>query len=190
MKNSDLLGEAACALTPGGLLLESFLDIKHLYIKEMKTSDQATRHSTGVHLWLLLWKASKTVEARARQSVKAMGLGLSDFGVLEALLHKGPLPVNSLGKKVLLTSGSMTAAIDRLEKCGLVERGPDTTDRRARIVHLTDKGNALIRKLFGEHERDMERVFSHFDEADRRALAVLLRKLGRGEQELTEEKRR
>ena len=145
---------------------------------------------SGVHLWLLLWKASKTVEARARRSVEAMGFGLSDFGVLEALLHKGPLPVNSLGKKVLLTSGSMTAAIDRLEKCGLVERGSDTTDRRARIVHLTANGKDLIRKLFGEHERDMERAFSHLNERERKSLAALLRKLGRGEQELTEQKRR
>lgn len=156
----------------------------------MKIEDEAGRDSSGVHLWLLLWKASKTVETRARRSVRAMGLVLSDFGVLEALLHKGPLPVNSLGKKVLLTSGSMTAAIDRLETCGLVERGSDTADRRTRIVHLTYKGENLIRRLFGEHRRDMERAFSHLNERERRSLAALLRKLGRAEQELMEEKRR
>jgi MarR family transcriptional regulator, 2-MHQ and catechol-resistance regulon repressor len=162
----------------------SFLDVKHLYIKQMKED------LSGVHLWLLLWKAGKTIESQAHRSVEAMGLGLSDFGVLEALLHKGPLPVNALGKKVLLTSGSMTAAIDRLEKCGLVEREFDVTDRRTRIVHLTAKGKDLIRKLFGEHERDMERAFSHLNEGERRSLAGLLRKLGRAEQELTKEKRR
>lgn len=156
----------------------------------MKIEDQAGPDSSGVHLWLLLWKASKSVEAHARRSVEAMGLGLSDFGVLEALLHKGPLPVNSLGKKVLLTSGSMTVAIDRLEKCGLVERKSDTADRRTRMVHLTAKGKDLVRKLFSEHKRDMERAFSHLNERERRSLAVLLRKAGRGEQELMEEKRR
>src|SRR5579875_3702166 len=108
-----------------------------------------TEDLSGVHLWLLLWKAGRSVEAQAHRSVEAMGLGLSDFGVLEALLHKGPLPVNSLGKKVLLTSGSMTAAVDRLEKCGLVERKSDPGDRRTRMVHLTAKGKDLVRKLFG-----------------------------------------
>ena len=134
---------------------------------------------SGVHLWLLLWKAGKTVEARARRSVKATGLCLSDFGVLEALLHKGPLPISALGKKVLLSSGSMTAAVDRLERSGLVERAAARTDRRSRIVHLTEEGSNLIRKLFAEHERDMERVFLCLDEPERNDLANLLRKLGR-----------
>lgn len=145
----------------------------------MKTGDHPGREASGVHLWLLLWKAGKAVEAEARRSVESTGLGLSDFGVLEALLHKGPLPVNTLGKKVLLTSGSMTAAVDRLEKNDLVERGLDRSDRRTRIVHLTDAGRKLIRKGFSEHERDMERVFSRLDDTERRALAALLRKLGR-----------
>jgi len=57
----------------------------------------------------------------------------SDFAVLEALLHKGPLPVNEIGKKILLTSGSITVAIDRLEKRGLVERRAHGTDRRASV---------------------------------------------------------
>ena len=145
----------------------------------METRNQVEPDTRGVHLWLLLWKASKAVEAQARRSVKATGLCLSDFGVLEALLHKGPLPVGSLGKKVLLSSGSMTAAVDRLERSGFVERASDAADRRARIVYLTEKGRSLIRKMFAEHERDMERLFSRLGKKERNALAVLLRKLGR-----------
>src|SRR5216684_3321562 len=76
---------------------ESFLDIKHLYIERMSTPNL-----TGVHTWLVLWKASKAVDAFALRSIESLGLGRSDFGVLEALLHKGALPVNILGKKVLL----------------------------------------------------------------------------------------
>ncbi len=153
--------------------------------------------TSGVHLWLLLWKASKAVETHARRSVESTRLGLSDFGVLEALLHKGPLPVNALGKKVLLSSGSMTAAVDRLGKSGLVERGSDASDRRARIVHLTNEGKKLIRRIFSEHERDMERVFSRLNDEERTALASLLRKLGReaealndAKQELVEERKK
>lgn len=134
--------------------------------------------ASGVHLWLLLWKASKAVEAHAQRSVNTTGLCLSDFGVLEALLHKGPLPISALGKKVLLSSGSMTAAVDRLERSGFVERGAASTDRRARIVHLTEEGLKLIRRVFAQHEREMERVFSRLDKSERNALADLLRKLG------------
>lgn len=133
----------------------------------------------AAHLWLLLWKAGKSVEVHARRSVEWTGLGRSDFGVLEALLHKGPLPVSALREKVLISSGSMTAAVDRLEKNRLVERGTDATDRRARIVHLTEARRKLIRKVFAEHERDMERVFARLERQERNTLALLLRKLGR-----------
>lgn len=146
--------------------------------------------SSGVHLWLLLWKASKAVEAQARRSVKETGLCLSDFGVLEALLHKGPLPISALGRKVLISSGSMTAAVDRLERGGFVERAATSADRRARIVHLTEKGSSFIRKLFAEHERDMERAFSVLTSSERAALARLLRKLGRGTEAPTAEEQK
>ncbi len=72
----------------------------------------------------------------------------------------------------------MTAAVDRLERSGFVERGAASTDRRSRIIHLTEKGSKLIRRVFAEHERDMERVFSRLDKQERNALAALLRKLG------------
>jgi MarR family 2-MHQ and catechol resistance regulon transcriptional repressor len=116
--------------------------------------------------------------------VEAFDMCLSDFGVLEALLHKGPLPVNALGKKVLLTSGSITAGIDRLERRGLVERGDDPADRRARIVHLTKTGLKLIRGLFKEHERDMKRAVSCLSGEEVETLVGLLRKLGHGAEEL------
>lgn len=139
----------------------------------------AAKPTPGVHLWLLLWKAAKAQEVHARRSAEGTGLCLSDFGVLEALLHKGPLPVNTLGKKILISSGSVTAAVDRLERARLVERMDTAADRRARIVHLTPKGTTLIRELFAEHARDMERAFSQLDGPERQALARLLRKVGR-----------
>jgi MarR family transcriptional regulator, 2-MHQ and catechol-resistance regulon repressor len=133
---------------------------------------------SGIHLWLLLWKATKAIETQAHRSVRTTGLGLSDFGVLEALLHKGPLPVNALGKKVLLTSGSMTAAVDRLERRGWVERRFAESDRRSRIVSLTAQGAKLIRQVFADHARDMELAFSSLDKPEKEDLANLLRKLG------------
>jgi MarR family transcriptional regulator, 2-MHQ and catechol-resistance regulon repressor len=132
---------------------------------------------SGVHLWLLLWRATKATERVARASVKATGLCLSDFGILEALIHKGPLPVGALISKILISSGSLTAAVDRLENSGLVERRPAERDRRARIVHLTADGKAVIEPLFAEHVRDMEEAFAGFNESERAALASALRKL-------------
>src|SRR6185312_8597414 len=111
--------------------------------------------TSGIHLWLVLWKATHMLQAHANRSVAGLGMGLSDFGVLEALLHKGPLPIKDLGAKVLLTSGSITTAVDRLETKGLVERTGDGQDRRTRIVRLTVGGRRTIRKAFAEHKQAM-----------------------------------
>jgi MarR family transcriptional regulator, 2-MHQ and catechol-resistance regulon repressor len=143
--------------------------------------DATSRHSRsrkGVHLWLLFWRTTKALEVYARRSVEATGLCLSDFGVLEALLHKGPSPVSAFGAKILVSSGSVTAAVDRLVRNGLVERVDAAKDRRSRIVHLTAKGSELIEGLFEEHARDMEQAFSLLSGPERDGLARLLRKLG------------
>src|SRR5215204_2457250 len=110
---------------------------------------------TGVHVFLVLWKASRAAQAYAEKSILDLEIGGSDFAVLEALLHKGPLPVNEIGKKVLLTSGSITVAVDRLETKRLVERRASGNDRRARIVHLTKVGRRLITRAYAEHAADM-----------------------------------
>lgn len=138
------------------------------------------RGTEAVHLWLVLWKAARALEAYARQNIEDLGICQSDFGVLEVLLHKGPLAVNALGAKVLLTSGSMTTAIDRLERMQLVVRRSDPGDRRARVVHLTSKGERVIRKLFAEHAVAMERAVVGLRGSERKPLTDLLRKLGRG----------
>src|SRR6266536_1515289 len=104
---------------------------------------------SGVHVFLVLWKAARAVEAYAQKSVSGLEMCGSDFAVLEALPHKGPLPVNEIGKKVLLTSGSITVAVDRLEQRELVERRAHGTDRRARVVHLTREGRKLITHIYG-----------------------------------------
>jgi len=120
----------------------------------------------------------RAVEAHALKSIAAKPICGSDFAVLEAVLHKGPLPVNAIGRKVLLKSGSITAAVDRLETRGLVVRRAHPTDRRARVVHLTPDGKRLITGVFAEHERDMERAASALSPAERATIIRLLKKLG------------
>jgi MarR family 2-MHQ and catechol resistance regulon transcriptional repressor len=120
------------------------------------------------------------VEARAIQSIESTGLCASDFGVLEALLHKGPLPVNVIGRKLLLTSGSITTAVDRLVARGFVARKDDPDDRRVRLVELTRKGRQLIEPAFARHATDLDEVVSVLTREERGTLVTLLRKLGKG----------
>ncbi len=143
----------------------------------MKTH-RTTRPPTGAQVWLTLWKASHAVETRALESIEHTGLCFSDFGVLEALLHKGPLPVSVIGQKVLLTTGSITTAVDRLAERGLVERKPDPRDGRVRLVWLTRKGRALIEPAFARHAADLNRLVSVLSGQDRETLVALLIRLG------------
>jgi MarR family 2-MHQ and catechol resistance regulon transcriptional repressor len=145
----------------------------------MKTPVQNEQDLSGIHLWLILWKASRAVEAHSARSIARFDMGISDFGVLEALLHKGPLTVKQLGEKVLLTSGSMTAAVDRLIKRGMVTRCDDEKDRRARIIELTDAGKEMISEAFTQHRLAMDRAISGFSQQERTELLPLLRRLGR-----------
>ena len=141
--------------------------------------EQSLKGGSGVHVFLVLWKAARAVETYAENSIAESEMCGSDFAVLEALLHKGPLPINEIGKKVLLTSGSITVAVDRLESKGLVERCSSGTDRRARIVHLTKEGRELITRVYADHAADMERLAAaSLNRAERETLIRLLKKIG------------
>lgn len=133
---------------------------------------------TAAKLWTVFAKAHRAISAHVEDSVARHGLCLSDFMALEALLHKGPLTVGEIGARVLLTSGSMTAAVDRLEKMGLVRRVFSEEDRRARVIHLTPKGRRLMERVFEAHSRDLEALMGALDARERTDLYSLLKKLG------------
>ena len=134
--------------------------------------------TTGPHIRLVLWKAAKAIEKADRASIAQTGHVLSDFTIMEALLHKGPLPINRIGEKVLLTSGSMTAAINRMEKKGLVKRIQDPSDRRCFYVHLTKKGRHMIKKAYAKHEKNLEKIAGVLSDSERKELVRLLKKIG------------
>src|SRR2546428_8463279 len=121
--------------------------------RKRKTPGQG---ATGVHLWLVFMKAFQALFPHAAQSIERTGWGDSAFRVLEVLLNKGPLPVNTIGPKVWLTPGSISVAVDRLVKKGLVSRKDHPDDRRVRRVELTPKGRALITRGVGEHGAAVE----------------------------------
>lgn len=140
--------------------------------------------TSGTHLWLILWRAHDALRAHAERHIDSVGLGFSDFGALEYLLHKGPSPVNMIGAKIGLTSGSITAAVDRLERKGLVERRNDPDDRRARMVHLTASGKKLIACAFADHEAAMAIATAGLTSEEKGQAALLLKKLGLNAQTL------
>src|ERR1700731_3605970 len=106
-------------------------------------------------LWLVLSRCHRALNHIAERSIEEAGLGLTDFAALEALLHKGPLTITEIQAKGLLASGSMTAAVDRLERKGLIKRGPAPSDRRAKILHLTSEGRRVVEAAFSRHAAEL-----------------------------------
>ena len=131
------------------------------------------------HVWLVMMKAMRALTRYAGAGIEETGLGLSDFGVLELLLHKGPLPVNTIGPMVDLTPGSISIAVDRLVAKGLVSRVESAEDRRVRIVALTPSGKDLIVSAFRKHSGQMKRVFSGLSPEELHSLEVKLKKIGK-----------
>ena len=139
------------------------------------------------HVWLLMMKAMRALTRYAAGGIEETGLGLTDFAVLELLLHKGPLPVNTIGPIVDLTPGSISVAVDRLVAKGLVSRVESSEDRRVRIVALTSRGKDLIVSAFRKHSGQMKRVFSELSPEELRGLEVALKKVGKRAAALMEE---
>src|SRR6185312_12352273 len=135
--------------------------------------------TSGVHLWLVLWKVYSAVSRMAENSIASTGLCSSDFRVLEILLHKGPLPVNTIGQKVGLTSGSISVAVDRLRTKRFVERRNAPNDRRTHLVSLTEDGRSLIEGAFKRHATEMEELLSCLSTQERGEMAAVLKKLGK-----------
>lgn len=133
---------------------------------------------TASRLWLVIAKSYRALSLLAEQSIANTGLCLTDFVALEALLHKGPLTISEIQDKVRLASGSMTAAVDRLQKLGLVVRKSSPSDRRSRVVELTEQGRLLATSCFERHADDLEALMSALSQEEKKQLYRSLKKLG------------
>jgi len=134
---------------------------------------------TSPKLWIVLARCHHALTQLVERDIAGLGLCVSDFMALEALLHKGPLTISGIQAKVLLASGSMTAAVDRLEARGLVLRKAVAGDRRARRVELTPSGRQLIETAFAEHARHLEEAVSVLNDDEKKQIYGGLKKLGR-----------
>ncbi len=131
--------------------------------------------------YIKLMRASEAVSARIHRHLDAVNLTVSQFGVLEALLHLGPLYQRDLAQKLLKTGGNMTFVIDNLEKRQLVRRDRQTSDRRFVLVCLTEQGKALISQIFPQHAAVVAQEMSVLTPPEQEALSQLCQRLGKGE---------
>lgn len=140
------------------------------------------QHPTGtaraLNTYVKLMRATESVTARAHRQLSTFGLSFSQFGVLEALYHRGPMSQSEIGQKILRSSGNMTMVIDNLEKRQLVKRERSQVDRRFFIIHLTEKGRKLISEIFPSHAREITREFDVLTASEQQTLGRLCKKLG------------
>ncbi len=147
--------------------------------------DAATQEAVRAYVKLL--RASRAVVARVEPLLTEHGLTPTQLGVLEALLHKGPMSQRELGDKVLTSAANMTDLIGKLEGRGLLQRTRLPNDRRSIRVELTGPGRSLIECLFPSHARDIARAMGALSPDELHSLGGLLRRLGRAEGDLEDE---
>ena len=135
--------------------------------------------AASLKLWVVLNRAQRAVAEHARREIERQGLRPTEFAVLEALYHKGPLTLGEVGSRVLLTSGSTTAVADKLEQRGLMTRRACTEDRRVCYAELTDDGRELVASIFPEHAQVLRRAMGGLTAEEKRIATVLLKRLGR-----------
>ena len=144
----------------------------------------------AVHTWLVMLKVLQAVRHLTLPAILKGDFGESDFRVLEVLLHKGPMPVNVIGPKVDLNPGSVSVAVDRLYKKGLVSRVESESDRRVRTVSLTEKGRRVFVPIFRQHAALIKRAFQDVSPEEQRQMEEVLKRIGKRAEELAEQEDR
>ncbi len=136
------------------------------------------QEKVALRIYTRLMRATNVVTEKMHSHLRKHRLSISQFGIMEALYHLGPLCQKDLGNKILKTSGNITLVIDNLEKRGLAMRKKDPEDRRRFTITLTHKGSDVIEKLFPVHSKIAGSVFSVLDNDEQTRLGELLKKLG------------
>ena len=165
------------SIDPKSIDIDTFLWT--LVIKTGQNSLMDKNSPDPVHCWLVWSKAFQAASKYLYAGIEETGLCDSDFRILEALLNKGPLPVNTIGPKVNLTPGSISVAVDRLFDKGLVSRVESPKDRRVRVVSLTPKGKELITPVFRKHSTEIRKVFADASPKELRNFEATLKKIGK-----------
>ncbi|MCO4771386.1 MAG: MarR family transcriptional regulator [Deltaproteobacteria bacterium] len=142
--------------------------------------DGAERETRSLDTYIKLMRCVATLGGGLHRSLAGRGLTPSQFGVLESLMHLGPMCQKAVGQKLLLSGGNVTTVVKNLEKRGLISRTPRKEDRRFMTVALTDEGRTLIEEIFPAHAADIADLMEHLEPTEQEALGALCRKLGTG----------
>ncbi|HET7188523.1 MAG TPA: MarR family transcriptional regulator [Gemmatimonadaceae bacterium] len=143
-----------------------------------RASRQDAATSRALKLWVVLARAYSAIAREVEADIGRHELTTTEFGILEALHHKGPLLLGEIQRKVLVTSGGITYLVDRLVAKGLVKREPSPDDRRARFAVLTPAGARLIGRIFPPHAHFLTEIMSTLTPEEQTVATTLLRKLG------------
>ncbi|KWX76324.1 MarR family transcriptional regulator [Paenibacillus jilunlii] len=141
---------------------------------------QDEEQSASLKLFVVLSKAYKSLMDHAVKDMKSHGLASAEFMVLEVLYHRTRIPLQQIGEKILVTSGSITYNIDKLEKRGLLKRVPCSEDRRVTYAEITDAGRELFDDIFPRHVSSIHSLMSGLNQEEKSQAIQLLKKLGKG----------
>ncbi|QGH33107.1 MarR family transcriptional regulator [Gracilibacillus salitolerans] len=136
------------------------------------------KQDPSLKLFVVLSKAYRSVADQVAKDIRSHGLNTTDFGVLELLYHQGEQPLQKIGDKILLASGSITYVVDKLEKKELVKRTPCPNDRRITYASITESGQQLLNDIFPEHWKQIEAITAGLNEEEKVEAILLLKKLG------------
>lgn len=140
--------------------------------------DEMNNREQSLKLFVVLSKTYKVVMDRAIKDMKKNGLSAAEFGVLELLYHKGKVPLQRIGDKILVTSGTITYTVDKLEAKGYLKRVACADDRRVTYAEITASGKALFDQIFPDHADMIEQMMSPLTPEEKQTAIGLLKKLG------------
>lgn len=148
----------------------------------MKEQNESIERS--LHLFRVLARAFGSIQELSFRDIKSYGLNPTEFSVLELLYHKGPIPLQKIGARLLILSGGVTYTVDKLERSGYVRRRHCESDRRVIYAELTDKGRELLDRIFPQHALALHKALSGLNDEEKDVAAGLMKRLGKEAEQL------
>lgn len=134
--------------------------------------------SQSLKLFIVLSRAYRAMNEEVNKVIQQRGLNPTEFAVLELLYHKGDQPLQQIGGKILLASGSITYVVDKLEQKGYLQRIGCPKDRRVTYAQITDEGRTLIEEIFPDHSQRIHELMDVLVPEEKQTAIELLKKLG------------
>ncbi|WP_191561973.1 MarR family winged helix-turn-helix transcriptional regulator [Metabacillus idriensis] len=141
----------------------------------MKDKEQIEQ---SLKLFIVLSRAHRAINDQVNKHIGSFGLNPTEFAVLELLYHKGDQPLQQIGGKILLASGSITYVVDKLEQKELLVRKACENDRRVTFAQITDKGKQLIESIFPSHQERLDDIVGILSEEEKQTVIELMKKVG------------